>query len=416
MAKISLNLDERTIKNGMAQIRLRINHRKTSAFVGTGVYVEPSYFIPGTLYDPIHRKASLFVEKRDKVQRIVRSIEEWLLDQDEDTLAHISAKDIKEQACGVCTHTHEAEVVVSKIETTMRKANDMTDFVVFFGEYGDSRTTDKTRKSYEYVWNILREYCTARGLQTLRFSDIDYARLTDLARWIKASGRGESTRHMIESYVRAAYKDAQKRKLVDRSNDPYFDYSIAKVPAKDIDCLTAHEMRKVMDGDLSQFAGLQRARDYALLSFYLCGANLLDIYEMASSKDEVVFTRHKVQRASLRPIHIRIEPELAALLEVYGGKERLLSEAERVPNYETFQRRVNHLLKQAGKKIGVDVTLAKVRRSWATIAASLDVPDRVIDKSMGHVDASVKDRHYEQYDWSRTAEANRKIIDYIKSL
>jgi hypothetical protein len=28
----------------------------------------------------------------------------------------------------------------------------------------------------------------------------------------------------------------------------------------------------------------------------------------------------------------------------------------------------------------------------------------------------VKDRHYEQYDWSRTAEANRKIIDYIKSL
>jgi integrase len=175
-------------------------------------------------------------------------------------------------------------------------------------------------------------------------------------------------------------------------------------------------MRKVMDGDLSQFAGLQRARDYALVSFYLCGANLLDIYEMASSKGEVVFMRHKVQRASMRPIHIRIEPELAALLEVYGGTERLLSEAERVPNYETFQRRVNHLLKQAGKKIGVDVTLAKVRRSWATIAASLDVPDRVIDKSMGHVDASVKDRHYEQYDWSRTAEANRKIIDYIKSL
>lgn len=114
MAKISLNLDERTIKNGMAQIRLRINHRKTSAFVGTGVYVEPSYFIPGTLYDPIHRKAALFVEKRDKVQRIVRTIEEWLLDQNEDTLAHISAKDIKEQACGVCTHTHEAEWLFPK--------------------------------------------------------------------------------------------------------------------------------------------------------------------------------------------------------------------------------------------------------------------------------------------------------------
>ena len=36
MAKISLNLDERTIKNGMAQIRLRINHRKFSGLVGDG--------------------------------------------------------------------------------------------------------------------------------------------------------------------------------------------------------------------------------------------------------------------------------------------------------------------------------------------------------------------------------------------
>lgn len=416
MAKISLNLDERTIKNGMAQIRLRINHRKTSAFVGTGVYVEPSYFIPDTLYDPIHRKAALFVEKRDKVQRIVRSIEEWLLDQDEDTLAHISAKDIKEQACGVCTHTHEAEVVVSKIETTMRKANDMTDFVVFFREYGDSRTTDKTRKLYTYAWNVLRAYCADRGMQTLYFDDINYQRLGDFARWLRATGKGESTRHGIESYVRAAYKEAQKMHIVDRANDPYFDYSIAPIPQKDIECLTAEQMRALAEIDLSDASGLCRARDCAMMSFYLCGANLLDIYNLTTQENnEVVFLRHKVEQRNKREQHIHIEPELQELLTKYQGKEHLLHFAESTPNYETFQNRMNKLLLCVSKRLGFKVTMAMIRRTWSTIAGSLDISERVIDKSMGHTDQTVNRRHYDKYDWSRTARANRAVIDAIQN-
>lgn len=59
MAKISLNLDERSVKNGMSHIRIRINHKKSCAYVSTGIYVEPQYFISGSLYDPIHRKARL---------------------------------------------------------------------------------------------------------------------------------------------------------------------------------------------------------------------------------------------------------------------------------------------------------------------------------------------------------------------
>ena len=60
-----------------------------------------------------------------------------------------------------------------------------------------------------------------------------------------------------------------------------------------------------------------------------------------------------------------------------------------------------------------DVNMARIRRTWASIAGSLDIADRVIDKSMGHVDSTVKDKHYEQYDWDRTARANRAIIDAI---
>ena len=57
--------------------------------------------------------------------------------------------------------------------------------------------------------------------------------------------------------------------------------------------------------------------------------------------------------------------------------------------------------------------MAKIRRSWATIAGELDVPELVINKSMGHVDNTINSRHYVDYKWIKTAEANRKVMDYV---
>ena len=407
MANLRLDLDTRTKKNGMCPIRLRINSAGTSAYVATGVSVEEQYFIDGSLYDCIHRKAPMAVEKRDKVARLVRQFEEFMTDMDETELARMTARDIKERVCGGHVRTR---VQVKKVATPS------ADFMAFFDEFGKSRNTPKTVKSYEYAWGDLFEYLKARQLRTLTFSDIDYARLVDISGWLKSKNLGPSTRHMIESYIRAAYRDGQKRHIVGRENDPYFDYSIPKVPLKDIDSLTAKEMKKVMMFDLSAWPGMERARDIALMSFYLCGANLLDLYLMDKPKGgEVVFVRHKVERASQRDIHIRVSTELAALLNKHGGRQRILACAESTPNYETLQRRVNRLLKQAGEKIGVDVTLAKIRRTWATVAGELECPEFVINKSMGHLDSTVNRKFYDRYDWSLTAKWNRKIIDHIKT-
>lgn len=420
MAKISLNLDERSVKNGMAHIRIRINHKKSCAYVSTGIYVEPQYFISGSLYDPIHRKARLAAEKREQVANLVTKFEEWLAEVDRDELLSISAKDIKERVCGTNTrgNINVPACIDMRIHanTRGRMANDPADFIIWFREYGDGRRSNKTRKSYEYAWNVIMEYCTARRMQTIYLSNIDYSLLTDFARWLRETGRGESTRHMIESYVRAAYKEAQRCKMVSRDLDPYFDYSIAPVPQKDIDYLTPEQLRKLAAIDLSDTSGLDRARDCAMMSFYLCGANLLDIFMLDSDSiqgNDVVFVRHKVSNRNQRAQRINIEPALALLMDKYKGKSLPLRFAESTPNYDTFQSKTNKLLKDVSKKLGFKVTMALVRRSWSSIAGMLEIPDRVIDKSMGHMDRSIKDRHYEQYDWSRTAKANRKVIDFV---
>ena len=78
MAKLSLNLDERSLKNGMAQVRIRISHRCTNAFVSTGVYIEPQYFQSASVYDPVHRKANMAIDKREQIVSQVERIDKWL--------------------------------------------------------------------------------------------------------------------------------------------------------------------------------------------------------------------------------------------------------------------------------------------------------------------------------------------------
>ena len=406
MATITLNLDERTIKNGMAQVRIRISHRGTNCFIGTGVCVEPQYFQPSTIHDPVHRKAQMSYEKRERIVEQVNAIEDFLTDVDRAELAQLTANDIRDR---VGAFTRKSRTIVRPTKNIASG-----DFLRWFDEYGNSRVTEKTIKSYEYAWNVLREYCKSLRMHTLTFADIDYARLTDFARWLVATGKGPSTRHMLESYVRAAYREAQRRHLVGRENDPYLDYSIKPVPRKTIEVLTAEQMHQLQTIKLP--CGLSRARDIAMMSFYMCGANLMDLYEMAAPKrGEVKFIRHKTQRASMEDTCIRVEPEFAALLDQYGGNGHLLRFKAAYANYDTFQRRVTRQLYGVSDALGFDVTMAKIRRTWATLAAELDVSELVINKSMGHVVNTINANHYVKYEWSKTANANRKVIDYVLS-
>ena len=416
MATITLNLDERTIKNGMAQVRIRISHRGSNCFIGTGVYVEPQYFQPDTLHDAVHRKAQMATDKRVRISEQVQRIEDYLDDVDRVELATMTANDIRDRA-GVGRTKSEANSVgrCVSIRHTNRVANKNTsgDFLRWFDEFGESRRTAKTQESYAYGANVLRAYCESLHLQTLTFSDIDYARLADFARWLTSTGKAPSTRHMLESYVRAAYKEAQRRHMISREHDPYLDYSIRPIPTKEIECLTREEMRALMTADLKK-KGHQWARDMALASFYLCGANLLDLYEMPKElKGEAVFVRHKVDGHWQIPQHIRIEPELRALIDRYGSDTHLLHFKGLYANYDTFRHKISHRLEEISDEIGFKVNMAKVRRTWATLAGELECPEVVIDRSMGHVAKTVNGRFYEKYDWSRTAKWNRRVIDYV---
>lgn len=418
MATITLNLDERTIKNGMAQVRIRISHRGSNCFIGTGVYVEPQYFQPDTLHDAVHRKAQMAVEKRERITEQVQTIEDYLLSVSRDELAHMCANDIRDRA-GVGRTKSEANSVGMYVSNrnTNRVANKNAagDFLKWFEQYGESRRTAKTQESYAYGLKVMRAYCDARHLCTLSIGEIDYPRLVDFARWLSGNGKGDSTRHMLECYVRAAYKEAQKRHMVSRDRDPYYDYSIKPVPVKDIECLTADQMRTLMTATMPN-KSTQMGLDAALMSFFLCGANLVDLYEMPKAKaGHVEFVRHKVNGRWQKTVQIRIEPEMRALIERYGSDDRLLRFSALYGNYESFRHKIGHRLRDVSKVVGFDVNLAMIRRTWATLAAEIGCPDAVIDMCLGHIPQTVNRKHYIKPKWENAAEWNRRVIDYVLS-
>ena len=411
MATIVMRLDKRAEKNGMYKVRIRISHNGTSSWIATGVYIEERYFNEDNLYDPISKKAYMYEEKREQLLTIVRKFDEvvFALKRDDGAnLDEMSANDLREYIVGRKT---------TKKKEVKKKPSGMS-FIHFFEQYGDSRSSINTQKHYAYVLRLLTSYCMERNVMDMQIKDIDYLRMIDIAKWVTDGGRSDVTRYKVESYIRAAYREAQRVKLVSRDDDPFFDYKIKSVQERDdVDVMSVETLRKLLSLDLSNqqgVTGLTKARDILMISFYLCGANLIDIFNMQKQEGEdVAFVRHKIQGKTKRATHIFIEPELRKLMDKYAGENMMFRFAEDVPNYYTFQRRLNDRCERLSLLVGEQVNMQLIRRTWATIAGELEAPDRVIDKSMGHKDASVKDIHYEKYDWERTRKWNRKVIDYV---
>lgn len=410
MANIILRLDNRTTKNGMQQVRMRISHKGTNAWHPTGVWVEPVYFNGANIYDAISKKEPMAMYKKEQLSDIVRQYDEAMFDLQRAEggaaqLEHMTANELRAYIYGSRAPKASAVQLVQK----KKKTRQTVDFMAFLDEYGQSKEKERTRENYAYVWRLLLAYMQARHLRDLYFSDINYERLVDLKAWLRSEGKGEATRFKVESYVRSAFKEGLRRKMCSRDADPFLDYRIEQVPDHDIETISRKQMHALMTADLSKRPGLQRSKDVLLASFYLCGINFQDMYALPMG-DEAVYIRQKVDKHTQKHVHVRVEPELSEIVQRYEGDGRMF-------NFDAGCRSLHYRLddnfKELSKTLGFKVNFAIIRRTWATLAAEIECPDTVINHSMGHIVRTVNARFYERYDWSRTAKWNRKVIDYV---
>lgn len=192
--------------------------------------------------------------------------------------------------------------------------------------------------------------------------------------------------------------------------------------------LNAEEMREYRDFPVEPF--MEKYRDLFMLGFYLIGINLSDLLELPADcikRGRIQYKRNKTGRL----YDIKVEPEAMEIIKKYKGKDHLLCILDDGTKESSFRRTLGDYLKRIGptemkknkrgalvkkdiKPLHKDIIWYTARRSWATIAASIDIPKEVIGKALGHSEwDSDTTSLYIQFDNKKIDEANRKVIDYL---
>lgn len=193
---------------------------------------------------------------------------------------------------------------------------------------------------------------------------------------------------------------------------PYRRYRVKTRPTRHR-ALSIGQMRLIASAELPPH--LCRWRDLFMLTFMLIGINFKDLCLLAPSA--LAGGRIEYERAKThKPYSVWVTPQAMALIDRWRGTSRLLRYCDANPNYRDFyqlaMRGLNALTAFLNDHHGGDLpklTTYYARHSWATIAASLDIPKETIAHALGHGGNSVTDI-YIDFDMRKVDEANRRVI------
>ncbi|WP_300699085.1 site-specific integrase [Bacteroides sp.] len=187
--------------------------------------------------------------------------------------------------------------------------------------------------------------------------------------------------------------------------------------------LTVEQLRILRDFPCEDYQ--VKYRDMFMLMFYLIGINAADLF--MATPNQLVNGRFEYKRAKTHKLYsIKVHPEAMAIIEKYRGKKYLLNIMDEYLDYKNFLHRMGIVLKQigevervgrGGKKVRQplfsDISSYWARHTWATIAASLDIPKETISAGLGHEIGSGVTSIYIDFDQKKVDKANRKVIDYV---
>lgn len=268
-----------------------------------------------------------------------------------------------------------------------------------------ARRSPGTQRIYNTTLARMRVYLNER-LESLTFEDITVQWLRGFDAFLAKTSPSRNARNIHFRNIRAVFNDALDDEVI--SCYPFRKFKI--VPEKTRKrALTVEQLRSLFYASVSS-PSEQRYLDCFKLIFMLCGINIVDLCRLTSvSAGRVEYSRAKTHRL----YSIKVEPEAAAIIEKYRGSQLLLNYADTCSDYRFFYRHLCEFLRNFGRSLSLPpLSSYWARHSWATIAASLDIPKETIAAALGHGGNSVTDI-YIDFDRSKVDAANRKVLDWV---
>lgn len=389
MATIRVYLDTRAKKaDGTYPLKLAVNHRRQTAFIPLDISLHRNQW-DARLQRVVEHPA------KQELQRLIDNVRQkalsCLLDAKTEGL-------LKDMAIGEIR-----DHVRKRIDPEFDKEDETILFADWYQRVMDRHTKPRTHEIYLMTLQWMQRFDD--GYARLRFEDITKDWLMRFFAFMQQSSPSINARNIHLRNIRTVFNDALDNEITTA-------YPFRKLKIRP----AATVKRNIKTDDLRKFLAMpckphqRKYVDAWKLSFLLCGINIGDMCLLMP--DNVVDGRIEYIRQKTGKLYsIRIEPEAAAIISQYKGRERLLSFAEgckRHP-YKAFANRMNKELSE----LMDGITSYWARHTWATIAAWLDIPDDVISLALGHAARNATTAIYIERDRKKIDDANRRVIDWV---
>lgn len=244
------------------------------------------------------------------------------------------------------------------------------------------------------------------GLDSLTFDDIDVPWLRSFDEFLAKTSPARNARNIHFRNIRTVFNDAIANGLTTA-----YPFRLFKIkPERTRKRSLSVEVLRALWNLEPEETHLKRYLDCFKITFGLCGINIVDLCGLRELHDG----RAEYQRAKThRPYSIKVEPEVSDLLKAHRGEKWLLNYCDTCGGYRSFYTRLNSNLKKIGEAVGVKgLSTYWARHTWATIAASLDIPKETIAAALGHGGNTVTDI-YIDFDRGKIDRANRAVLDWV---
>lgn len=274
-----------------------------------------------------------------------------------------------------------------------------------------------TKSVYLQTRSRLSSYLERYGIASPSFDDITCEWLRDFEKYLSETAPSRNARNIHFRNMRAVFNDAITEGLTE--SYPFRKFKIKAAPTAKRS-LSVERLRELFAYPCEEH---QKAYiDIFKLIFFLCGINAADLCHLKEITDgRIEYDRAKTHRH----YSVKVEPEALEIIERHRGKGWLLDILDRYENYTNYVRRIDRTLQHIGeveivskhgkkevKAAFPGLTTYWARHSWATTAASLDIPKEVIAAGLGHGATTVTDI-YIDFDLAKVDRANRMVIDWV---
>ena len=405
MANTRLFLDERRTKKGSKSVlKIAIAHQAQTAYISVKVKLLPNQWDSKKLKVVNHPNQMLLNAHISSVKQQVDTI--LLSLANEGRISSMSASEIK------------AYIEVKIDPAKAKQEEESILFATRFLKFAESKK-ESTWEVYMHTYSRMVAFTEEEGmrLDALHFEDITKEWLMKFDVFLSRTSPSKNARNIHLRNIRAVFNEAIDDEIT--TFYPFRRFKIRPVATAKRN-LKVEELRQLFNYPCEAHAA--KYLDMFKLMFMLIGINSIDLAHLKELKDgRVEFHRSKTNRW----YSIKVEPEAMEIIKRYKGQNWLVDILDHWRNHKDYTLKLNSVLKRIGevKRVGLggkkiykplfpNISTYWARHSWATIAASLDIPKDTIAHALGHGNNTVTDI-YIDFDQKKVDEANRRVLDWV---